>query len=408
MLAMGSILSILSWPFKAAGNSFLSVLASAIENACLSIVKTMSTFWINVPTPNLTTGSGGGPSTTVAFLQGHLAWYVGACCFLSIIIGVFRMIWEQRGGHHAAELFKGLLVQIAVQAAALTVIAMLLDASDQFANWILAASLNVPADQLGNAVTKGMSNILVLNDPGGAVFLSILLGLFGMLGAIVQVFLMVIRGGMLVLLTGVLPWTFSLWTTETGKQMSKKASSWILAFILYKPAAAIIYGTAFMMLGSGAQAGSIDTVLTGMALMGMAVVALPALMRFVSPAVSAIAAGGAGMMLGVAGAAAGAAMLPTGAANLAARGAGSAASGAPTGAASTGASDPTPPPGGGASSSAGGGAGQAASGGSAATGAVVATGGAAAPAMAAVGAAQAAAGAAEQATEQSSGQGDQL
>jgi type IV secretion system protein TrbL len=400
MLALGSILSVLSWPFKAAGNSFLSVLAGAIENACLSIVKTMSTFWINVPTPNLTTGSNGAPSTTVAFVQGHLAWYVGACCFLSILVGVFRMIWEQRGGHHASEIFKGLLVQIAVQAAALTVIALLLDASDQFANWILAASLNVPSDQLGNAVTKGMSNILVLNDPGGAVFLSIIVGIFGMLGAIVQVFLMVIRGGMLVILAGVLPWTFSLWTTETGKQMSKKATSWVLAFILYKPAAAIIYGTAFMMLASGAKAGSIDTVLTGMALMGMAVVALPALMRFVSPAVSAIAAGGAGMMLGVAGAAVGAAMLPTGAANIAAARAGSGASGAPTGAASASGTGPTPPPGG--ASGAGGGAGQAASSGAAAGAAT-----AAAPALAAVGAAKSVAGAAEQATEQSSGQGGQ-
>ncbi len=400
MLALGSILSVLSWPFKAAGNSFLSVLASAIENACLSIVKTMSTFWINVPTPNLTTGSNGAPSTTVAFLQGHLAWYVGACCFLSILVGVFRMIWEQRGGHHASEIFKGLVVQVAVQAAALTVIALLLDASDQFASWILAASLNVPSGQLGSAVTKGMSNILVLNDPGGAVFLSIIVGIFGMLGAIVQVFLMVIRGGMLVILAGVLPWTFSLWTTETGKQMSKKASSWVLAFILYKPAAAVIYGTAFMMLASGAKAGSIDTVLTGVALMGMAVVALPALMRFVSPAVSAIAAGGAGIMLGVAGAAVGAAMLPTGAANIAAARAGSGASGAPTGAARASGTGPTPPPGG--ASGAGGGAGQAASSGAAAGAAT-----AAAPALAAVGAAKSVAGAAEQATEQSSGQGGQ-
>ncbi|WP_254517711.1 hypothetical protein, partial [Salmonella enterica] len=74
--------------------------------------------------------------------------------------------------------------------------------------------------------------------------------------------------------------------------------AWLAAFILYKPAAAIIYATAFYLTGTDVlkdDGTGLLSILTGMILMVLALFAMPALMRFVTPMVGAMAAGGAGM-----------------------------------------------------------------------------------------------------------------
>ena len=117
---------------------------------------------------------------------------------------------------------------------------------------------------------------------------------------------MVLRGAMLVLLAGVLPITASFTNVPMGRQWFSKALAWTVAFVLYKPAAAIVYATAFRLTGVNAfqAAGSgLFQILAGLALMLVALVALPALMRFLVPAVAAIGGGtGGGLLLAGAGA----------------------------------------------------------------------------------------------------------
>ena len=61
---------------------------------------------------------------------------------------------------------------------------------------------------------------------------------------------MVVRSGMLVILAGILPTTAAFTNTEMGRQWFQKAVGWTIAFILYKPAAAIVYSVAFLLMGS--------------------------------------------------------------------------------------------------------------------------------------------------------------
>jgi hypothetical protein len=203
--------------------------------------------------------------------------------------------------------------------------------SDSFSTWILADALNITSTaKLGTAFAAKMALVFPASGAvvwGGAVMLYIILVIFGLLASIIQCFLMIVRGGMLVILTGVLPLCFAFWTTDAGKQWSKKASAWLIAFTLYKPAAAIVYATAFQLMSS-AQGDAMLNVFTGMTLMFLAVLALPALMRFVSPMTAGIAGGGAGMMLGAAAGIAAAGMLPTGSLSAMGAGAGAGAGGA--------------------------------------------------------------------------------
>ena len=226
---------------------------------------------------------------------------------------------------------------IAVSGMGLTVISLMVSVSDQFSTWILSDSLNITSTaRLATAFTARMSLVFPASGAsvwGGAVLLYIILVLFGLLASIIQCFLMIVRGGMLVILTGVLPLCFAFWTTDAGKQWSRKALAWLVAFALYKPAAAIVYATAFQLM-STASGDAMLNVFTGMTLMCLAVLALPALMRFVSPMTAGIAGGGAGMMLGATAGIAAGVMLPTG--SLSAMGAAASAAGSGAGGSAAG------------------------------------------------------------------------
>ncbi|MFX7844978.1 hypothetical protein ABTK14_22265, partial [Acinetobacter baumannii] len=73
---------------------------------------------------------------------------------------------------------------------------------------------------------------------GLGALLIIILGLIAILATAFQIVLMIARGGMLVILTGILPLSAAATNTEMGKGWFKKNVGWLVAFILYKPAAA--------------------------------------------------------------------------------------------------------------------------------------------------------------------------
>ncbi|WP_205834929.1 hypothetical protein [Crystallibacter degradans] len=303
------------------GNNGIEYLGQAIIEALSKIVTTLATFWVDMPTPNLTTPDGVSPSVTVAFLENGLVLWTLSLAVLSVIIGGTRMVWEQRGAP-LKDLLRSLLTLTLVSGMGLAVIAILVEAADVFSTTII----NTATD--GEGFATAINEIAVIQD-GDAIFLLIVLGLISLLTSLVQIVLMIVRSGMLVILAGILPTTAAFTNMEMGRQWFQKAVGWTLAFILYKPAASMVYGAAFVLMefstGQDALLGSI----TGISLMILAVLALPALMRFVTPLVGAVAAGsGAGS-----GAAAGAAVgaLATGAINLGRSGSG------------RGSASPTPP-----------------------------------------------------------------
>ena len=388
-----------------------------------------------------------GVSGTVAFLQNSLWPYMLLAATLSVVIGGTRMFWESRA-EPGRELLRSLLTLAVVAGAGLTVVALLTSAADSFSVWVINNSLacDVTAEN-GACFGQNISDLLQISTvaaPGLSALLVILFGLIAILASVVQIVLMVARSGMLVILAGILPLAASATNTEMGRSWFKRCVGWLVAFILYKPAAAIVYAAAFQLTGTSTfsdDGSGILAVVTGLMLMVLALFAMPALMRFVTPMVSSMASGAGGAAV----AAGTVAALPTGAAAVGrlATGAGgggavtasnaapqspthntntsSTVSSSPTGAGQSGGGRTTPAPTGAPSStgapasSTGGGAatgataGTAAGGGSAATGAAAAAG----PAGAAVGlglqtaqgAAQAASSAARNVADQVTGDG---
>lgn len=363
----------------------------------------------------------GGSSSTVGFLQNSLWYYVGGLAVLSVIIGGIRMAWEQRA-QPGKDVIQSLITLIVVSGAGLTVITLAVTAADAFSVWVLngATDCDVSAAGASQCFGTNIATMVALTSSSPIGLIGILiLGTIALLMTYVQVALMVVRGGLLVILAGVLPLTASFTNTQMGKQWFGKVIGWTLAFILYKPAAALIYAAAFSLTGTDAfqkDSGGIWSILTGLALMLMALIALPALLRFVAPMTGALAGGGAsGMALaGAAGMVGG--ELATGAvrrisssgAGAANGGGGGSSTSAPSGASSTGGAAATAGKAAAPSGTAAGGS--AAAGGAAAGGAAAAAGPAAPIVMGAKmagdlakGAANAAKGAVQSATNDSTG-----
>lgn len=362
-----------------------------------------------------------GSSSTVGFLQNSLWFYVGGLAVLSVIIGGIRMAWEQRA-QPGKDVIQSLITLIVVSGSGLAIITLAVTAADAFSVWVLNGATDCDVSVGGESQCFG-TNVAALvaltaSSPLGVIGV-LILGTIALLMTYVQVALMVVRGGLLVILAGVLPLTASFTNTQMGRQWFGKTVGWTLAFILYKPAAALIYAAAFSLTGTDAfqdDGGGIWSVLTGLALMLMALIALPALLRFVAPMTGAVAGGGAaGMAMAGAGGAVGG-ELATGAVRRMSSsgstppsgGGSSSASSAPSGAAPTGGAAA------GKAASSGAAAGKTAATGAASGGGAAAAGAAAGPAAplamgvamagkAATGAANSAKGAVQTATDDSSG-----
>lgn len=260
-------------------------MAKAIMEGMSQMVTTLSTFWVSMPTVNLASSDGATPSPIVSMVNSELMLWTLTLAVLAVILGGIRMIWEQRGAP-LKDLLRSLITLALVSGLGLGVISILVIAADAFSAAIIDRSTD------GKGFAEAMSLLVVSGQTGVGVFILIVLGLIGLIASLVQVVLMVVRSGMLVILAGILPTTAAFTNTEMGRQWFQKAVGWTIAFILYKPAAAIVYSVAFLLMGNNSGKDSLITSITGFTLMIVALFALPALMRFVTPMVGAVASGG--------------------------------------------------------------------------------------------------------------------
>lgn len=265
--------------------------------------------------PTTAAPSGSGPTV---YLQNSLWWYTGAAAVMSVVVAGTKMAWEQRA-EPGKDLIKSLITLVIVSAGGVTMANLAITASEQFSTWILDNATD------GTDFAENVSVMLVMSGASGVIspiipLTVILLGLFAIIATMMQIVLMVVRIGMLVILAGVLPLAASFTNTEMGKSWFKKLVGWLVAFILYKPAAAIIYAAAFQLVGADLfeDDHGLLQVISGLTLMIVALIAMPALIRFAVPMVGGMA-GGAAAGAAVSGAVAD---LPSGAAKTSGGGGG--------------------------------------------------------------------------------------
>jgi hypothetical protein len=260
---------------KEAIGTGLGMLAESAAGSAEWALEELTTAWLSTPSPDVQASD-----SAATWLSAHLAWLVLAVMVGSILIAGAKLALTRRFDHVqdlAAALTRVLLVSLA--AGMLTAAGV--ELGDAFTEWILAeADLDV-------------QNMVVLEPLLAQPFIVLILGLVVILAQIIQLLLMLARNAMVLLLVGVLPVAAAASNTTMGRQWWSKAVAWLIAWVLYKPVAAVIYAASFEMASEGQD---VATQLAGLMSIILALFALPALLRFLVPATTAMASGNAGAM----------------------------------------------------------------------------------------------------------------
>lgn len=266
-------------------NTVIAPWVEDMKRGVADAIKTMITFWISVPDPQVGTIDGV-TADSVQFLQSKLTWLAAVIMCMVVLVGAMRIAIEQSSGP-AKQLGKMIASYIGTSVMAVPLITVGLLISSGISQWILASSTEGTnfADNLFSLFnsTEGVTS---------GVFLFVLLLIAALLAGL-QCWFMIGRGAALIVLTGYLLIIAAGSGLKAGAEGLQKAIAWIVALIIYKMVAAGIYGVGFFLLGTNTSlAGNgFLQIMQGITLIGLAIFALPATMRVVAPAMAPAADG---------------------------------------------------------------------------------------------------------------------
>jgi hypothetical protein len=248
---------------KTATTDALSGIASAVESGVSFIVTNSIDLWIRIPSPDLA----GEPAVTR--IQQWMLPLSAAVAVLGLIIAGARMALTRKASP-LIDVGSGLFIIAATSAVGVLLPTLLLRAGDAWSNWVLSASTQ------GQFAAR-LTGVLSIGGPQAAAAAVVVLGIIGIIISAIQAVLMLFRQGALVILAGVLPLAAAGTLSAATRPWFRKVTSWMLALICYKPAAAAVYATAFTLIGTGRN---LSSVFMGFAMVVMSLLALPVLLRF--------------------------------------------------------------------------------------------------------------------------------
>lgn len=341
---------------ESVAGSALESVAQSLADGAVTFLQMLTSWWMNTPAPDT-------EQPAVVQIQQDMGYFVAAFAIIGFLFGLARIILTM-DPKKIMTTFAPIVTLIVVTGVYATGISLLLEAGDGTATWLL------------DRATEEEANLEVLAAPvasigAGQIGVFLLCALLVFLGSVMNFLLMIFRDVTILVLLAFLPVIAASTGSQSGKQAFTKANGWLLALLLFKPIAAGIYALGLRMMSQDSEFEGADVAegwdnyanaMTGMLILALAGLAMPALIKFVSPAAAAGAAAfsGGAAVGGVAAVAGGAAVIAgTGGAGAAA-GAGSAAGASGGGGAAAG--------GGQAAASSGGGMGAAGTGGSGAAG----------------------------------------
>lgn len=230
-----------------ATDSAVEQLAKAIETGIGQVLTSLETYWLNLPSPDLTA------NPVPRIMQEYLWPWTVSLALIGFLVVAARMALTRKGAP-LADLGHGILIMACTTAVGTILPTLLMKAGDVWSAWVLQKSTGGKFDQrfghLFGILASGP-----LHDPvGGAVPAAgvvIVVGIVFMIAATIQAVLLVFRMGSVVILAGVLPLAAAGSLNPMTKPGFRKVISWMLALIFYKPCAAMVLATGFLMFGAG-------------------------------------------------------------------------------------------------------------------------------------------------------------
>ncbi|MGH3672678.1 MAG: hypothetical protein ACRDSH_18935, partial [Pseudonocardiaceae bacterium] len=226
----------------------------------------------------------------VAAAQAYTLPLIALVLMGSVLVQAIRMT-VSRKRDPALNVGIGLVRYFVVATVGLVVLAGALKAADDFSAWVVGQTMTDFSTRMKAVLTP-----VVITNPFSLLAMG---GLGYLLGAVQWVLGFIRQAGILVL-AALLPLAASGSINESTKPWLNRMLPWLLTLVLYRPMAALIYMIGFTFLGA---ANDVTTVMTGLMVLVLAVIAMPAMMRFFSWAGVSMTGGGGAAMAGAIGAA---------------------------------------------------------------------------------------------------------
>ncbi|UGQ09021.1 hypothetical protein LO772_18805 [Yinghuangia sp. ASG 101] len=222
---------------------------------------------------------------------------VGVVAVISMLFVAGRMALR-RDAQPARDMVRAIVTLVIVTAVGFTFITVLLRAGDKFSRYFVVKSLaghstvvegnsdNYPCDVLADKIKSIPAQFVDMN-----FFLFLLCAIFLLVGSLVLYIYMLARVFVITLLTGLMPLAAASTATQSGKEWFGKQVSYLMAFILIKPAATVVFVVSLRLSsGSSADDSAIEQ-LTSVLFLFLGTVLLPAMTRLAFPFTSAAAQG---------------------------------------------------------------------------------------------------------------------
>ncbi|MBA8827791.1 hypothetical protein FHX42_005198 [Saccharopolyspora lacisalsi] len=240
-------------------------------------------WWLYTPTIN--------PNTEgVRNAQSYLTPVIALILMCSVLAQCIRIVL-QRKLQPLLDVGLGVGRYVLVTTMGLMLLAGAVSAGDAFTTWVLDSQKTTVS-----AALQSVLNITGTNNPMGVLFFSLVLAVLGF----VQWVLGFIRQAGIAVLAVMLPLAAAGTVSQWGKEWLTKILPWLIALVAYKPLAAMLYVIGFQFMGSGnsSPSGEVDqdwnVAMVGIMVVFLAIIALPALMKFFSWAGVSMPSGGGG------------------------------------------------------------------------------------------------------------------
>ncbi|GGL84406.1 hypothetical protein GCM10010095_81490 [Streptomyces anthocyanicus] len=271
--------------------TILELISKTVLAAAVSVFASLTA---QVPTLSST--------TTAEGVNAQSQWVVVWLAVGSLLFAAARMAIERRGDAGQAAL-KGILRVILVSTVATTVVTAAANISDNYSDHLFKAGVSELLGSIG-----GCGSTSTFNS-----FLLLILAFLLLIAGIIHTVLLYIRLGVMILLLGTLPLAAAASMTDWGAGWWRKHIGWMIAWLIYKPATALVMFAGQAMIstsqsedvtGSVSDPAAVERI-AGIGVMLLSAVALPALLKIIVPATAALGgasatSGGMSMALGAA------------------------------------------------------------------------------------------------------------
>ena len=274
----------------------------ALNESLGNVMITLGSFWTKG-----TVGMDVGKGSPIEFMQQHMQFVVTTVLVASMMACGIQII-VTRNNDELQRLGRGVIATIIVSGAGTTGVTLCVAAADAFSTWLMDEATQGQSANFGSVILSTAS------IPSGGLFVVLVMGGAALIANIVQIGLLYLRAALLILVIAIFPVVAATSASKMGEAWWRKLTGFVIAVILYKPVATIIYALGVRVLSSATGKEDVADALTAYILGGIflvaAALALPPLVSFIMPVTAAIGGGGLGF------AAAGAGAVASGAVNV--------------------------------------------------------------------------------------------